>query len=60
MRDVLRNPDGKAVDTTLAVLSSKYDALVRYADYRKFCIDKIKRIFGGMVLGGATILGNGN
>ena len=54
MRDVLRNPDGKAVDTTLVALSLKYDALVRYADDRKFCIDEIKRIFGGMALGGAT------
>lgn len=54
MCDVLRNPDGKAVDMTLAALQLKYDALVRYADDRKFCIDEIKRIFGGMVLGGAT------
>ena len=54
MCDVLRNPDGKAIDMTLAALQLKYDALVRYADDRKFCIDEIKRIFGGMVLGGAT------
>lgn len=54
MCDVLRNPDGKAVDMTLAALQLKYDALVRYADDKKFCIDEIKRIFGGMVLGGAT------
>lgn len=54
MCDVLRNPDGKAIDMTLAALQLKYDALVRYADDRKFCIDEIKRIFGSMVLGGAT------
>lgn len=54
MCDVLRNPGGKAADMTLAALQLKYDALIRYADDRKFCIDEIKRIFGGMVLGGAT------
>lgn len=52
--DVLRRPDGKAADITLAALQLKYDALVRYANDKQYCIDETVRIFGNMVCGGAT------
>ena len=52
--DVLRNPDNKAADITLAALQLKYDALVRYANDKKYCLDEVVRIFGGMICGGAT------
>ena len=52
--DVLRAPEGKAADITLAALQLKYDALVRYANDKQYCIDEVVRIFGSIVCGGAT------